>query len=93
MSRQQDAQRARRDRAEGRTGPARARRDRELASERLIGQVLDLVAQREVRVGELDVRTGRLLSEIRTLGCLPAREVAEATGLTLREITRLRDLV
>ena len=93
MSRQQDAQRARRDRAEGRSGPGRARRERERAAERLVAQVLDLVDQREVLVRQLDIRAGRLLTEIKALRCPPAREVAAATGLTLREITRLRDLV
>ncbi len=93
MSRQLDQQRARRDRAEGRAGPARARRDREREGERLVAQVLDVIAQRDVLVGELDVRAGRLLEEIQALGWPPAREAAAACGLTIREISRLRDLV
>lgn len=93
MSRQQQRQRARRDRAEGRTGPARARRDREHEAERLVAQVLDVLAQREVLVRELDAKAGRLLADIKALGWPPAREAAAACGLTVREAARLRDLV
>lgn len=93
MSRQQDLQRARRDRAEGRTGPLRARLDRERQAELLIAQVLDVLAQREAVVTELDLRTGRLLTRLKALGWPPAREVAEVCGLTVREASRLRDLV
>lgn len=93
MSRQQDRQRARRDRAEGRTGPARARRERERNAERLIAQVLDVLARRELLVGELDAKVGRLLVDIKALGWPPARDTAAACGLTVREAARLRDLV
>lgn len=93
MSRQQDQLRARRDRAESKTGPRRVRRDRERRAEQLIAQVLDVRAQRAALVGELDGRAGRLLAEIKALGWPPARDAAAACGLTLREASRLRDLV
>lgn len=93
MSRQQDTQRARRDRAEGRTGPARARRDRERHAELLLAQVLDVLAQRDILADELELRAGRLLAEIKELGWPSARETAAACGLTIRESARLRDLV
>ncbi len=93
MSRQEDLQRARRDRAEGRTGPARARRDRERRAELLVAQVLDVLAQRDVLVEELDLRAGRLLIEIKAVGWPSARETAAACGITVREAARLRDLV
>lgn len=93
VSRRHEQQRARRDRAEGRTGPARDRRDRERQAELLVAQVLDTLALREVLTDELDVRTGRLLTELMSLRWLPTREAASACGLTVREAVRLRHLV
>lgn len=93
VSRPRNGQRARRDRAEGRAGTARARRDPERQAELLVAQVLDLLAQRDALVGELDLRIGRLLAEIRAMGWPPARQAAAACGLTVREAARLRDLV
>lgn len=88
MSRQQDLQRARRNRGEGRTGPGRARRDRARQAEVLIAQVLDALAQRDA----LDLRAGRLLAEIAALRWPPARDTAAACGITVREAARLRGL-
>lgn len=92
MSRQQDQQRARRDRREGLTGPERTRRERQRRAELLIAQVLDALAQRDAMVNELEGRAGRHLAEIKTLGWPKARETAEACGISIREAVRLRSL-
>lgn len=93
VSKQRSAQRARRDRAEGRTGPARVQGERVREGERLLAQILDVMAQREVLNIELDVKAGRLLADIKALGWPPAREVAAACGMSIREVCRLRGLV
>lgn len=50
--------------------------------------MLDVLAQRDA----LDVRAGRLLTEVAALRWTPAREAAAACGLNDREAVRLRGL-
>lgn len=90
---QSDRQRARRDLAEGRTGPGRARRDSERRAELLIAEVLSVLSQRDVLVAGLEQRAGRCLAEILALGWPSTSSAAAACGLTVRESARLRGLV
>ncbi len=90
---QSDRQRARRDRAEGRTATQRAQRDRERRAELLVAEVLSVLSQRDVLVAGLERRAGRCLVEIHALGWLGSGLTASACDLSLREATRLRELV
>lgn len=89
---QSDRQRARRDRAEGRTATERSRRDRERRAELLIAEVLSVLSQRDVLVAGLERRAGRRLVEIQALGWPTVGLTASACDLSLREAARLRHL-
>ena len=86
-----DRQRARRDLADGRTGPASRRRERERQAELLIAEVLSVLSQRDVLVAGLERRAGRCLADIRALGWPSAAVTAQACGISLREASRLHD--
>ncbi|QCW49777.1 hypothetical protein FE634_03995 [Nocardioides dongxiaopingii] len=58
----------------------------------LIARVRDALAQRDAAVDALDLRAGRLLTEITALRWAPAREAAAACGISVREAARLRGL-
>lgn len=89
MTRQQDLQRLRRDRREGRCH-ALERRQRE--AELLVAQVRDALAQRDALTAEMERRAGRLLVEITALGWPPVRATAHHCGISLPELLRLRRL-
>ncbi len=92
MSRQQDQQRARRNRREGVTGPGRAKREQQRQAELLIAQVLNALSYRDAVVDDLEQQAGRLLFEIKGLGWPSSRDTAELCGISLREAVRLRHL-
>lgn len=90
---QSDRQRARRDRAEARTATQCARHEREHRSELLVVEVLSVLSQRDVLVAALERRAGSCLVEIQALSWPGTGFTASACDLSLREATRLRELV
>lgn len=89
MTRQNDLQRLRRDRREGR---CHALQRRQRQAELLVAQVCDALAQRDAVTADMERRAGRLLVEIKALGWPRARATADYCGVSLHEVHRLRRL-